>query len=191
MPRIAIPGAARRILEVPDLELRVRASEKSAGRLVGHAAIFDAIADVQGHRERVAAGAFRDTIRNDDIRALLNHNPNFVLGRNRAGTLTLREDGQGLAFEISLPDTRFAHDLAVSIKRGDISEMSFAFNAIDDSWSKDRDGMIRLLRRVRLFDVSPVTFPAYSQTNVSVASMRRTASNPESARRRLDLLELE
>jgi HK97 family phage prohead protease len=110
------------------------------------------------------------------VRALWNHNPDYVLGRNRAKTLTLSEDSRGLKIEVDPPDTQFARDLMVSIERGDVSQMSFAFSvrANGQNWGKDDDGqVVRTLTNVRLFDVSPVTYPAYQQTDVAVRSMEQ------------------
>jgi HK97 family phage prohead protease len=170
--RIPTPGAERRDFAA-ELEVRVRAGVDTPGSLIGHAAIFDSIADLGRHRERVVRGAFVDSIRHDDIRALINHDPQYVLGRNKAGTLNLSEDTEGLRVEIDLPNTSAARDLVESIKRGDVSQMSIGFTAIDDSWEKDSAGvMVRTLKRVRLVDVSPVTFPAYPQTDVKVRGAR-------------------
>ncbi|HLD93920.1 MAG TPA: HK97 family phage prohead protease [Anaerolineales bacterium] len=135
----------------------------------GHAAVFNQKADIFGFTEEIAPGAFRDSIGTDDIRALFNHDSNFVLGRNRAKTLELSEDEHGLFISNRPPDTQWARDLLVSLQRGDISQMSFGFRTIEDEW-KTVDGMPhRTLKRVQLFDVSPVTFPAYPQTDVGVA----------------------
>src|ERR1700730_4284811 len=164
--RIPTPGRERRDFAA-DLEMRLRVGVDGPGRLIGHAAIFDAVDDLGRYRERVARSAFADSIRNDDIRALFNHDPNFILGRSKVGTLKLSEDTEGLRVEIDLPATSAARDLVESIRRGDISQMSFGFTALDDSWEKDSAGvMVRTLRKVRLYDVSPVTFPAYPQTDI-------------------------
>ena len=142
-------------------------------RLIGHAAVFDTLSeDFGGMWERIAPGAFTRTIKNDDIRALLNHDSNFVLGRNKSGTLRLHEDGQGLAVEVDLPDTQAARDLTVSTERGDISQMSFGFITRNQEWDESGDVMIRTLKEVELFDVSPVTFPAYPTTDVAVRELR-------------------
>jgi HK97 family phage prohead protease len=135
----------------------------------GHAAVFGQKAEIWGFTEEVVPGAFTGSIAKDDIRALINHNPDLVLGRNKSGTLRLSEDAAGLLTEIEPPDTQPARDLLVLLKRGDISQMSFGFRTLDDVWSTV-DGMPhRMLKRVQLFDVSPVTFPAYPQTDAGVA----------------------
>jgi uncharacterized protein len=107
--------------------------------------------------------------RDPALRALLNHDSNFVLGRSKNGTLRLWEDERGLAIEIDPPATRWANDLLVSIGRGDIDQMSFGFTTAEDRWeSIDGETRRTILRMDELFDVSPVTFPAYPETDVAL-----------------------
>lgn len=164
--------------------------------IVGRAAVFDSLSeDLGGWRERIAPGAFAATLAEDDIRALINHSPDAVLGRNRAGTLTLAEDREGLSVRIEPPDTRYARDLVTSIRRGDVSGMSIGFRTLTDEWNMEDGEPVRTLKAVRLYDVSPVVFPAYPQTDVAVRSLaafRETLKPPvpwrrELARRRLEL----
>ena len=144
-------------------------------KIRGHAAVFSQLSeDLGGFRERIAPGSFREAIKKDDVRALFNHDSNLVLGRNAAGTLRLSEDAQGLLADIDLPDTSAARDLVVSMKRGDITQMSFGFmvRPNGENWGKDAEGRyVRTLTKVRLFDVSVVTFPACPQTDVAVRSL--------------------
>lgn len=156
---------------LPMTELR---AEDNDGKktICGHAAVFDSWSETLGgffpFKEKVRAGAFQKSIEKDDIRALFNHDSNHVLGRNRAGTLELGEDEKGLFVRIMPPDTQWARDLQVSIARGDISQMSFGFIVEKDEWTSENGMDIRELVEVKLFDVSPVTFPAYTQTDVGV-----------------------
>ena len=115
--------------DFPDSTMEMRGLFGAGAVLAGHAAVFDQEAVIWGFREMVAPGAFKKTIKEADIRALFNHDPNHVLGRNRASTLRLSEDDLGLAYEIDLPETQFAIDLARSIERGDISQSSFSFES--------------------------------------------------------------
>ena len=154
------------------------------GKITGHAAVFDQETVIAGlFREKVAKGAFNDTIKVDDIRALFNHDSNHVLGRNKAGTLKLSEDEKGLAIEVEPPDTQFARDLMVSIERGDVDQMSFGFRVLHDEWERgeDEEKDLRTLRKVQLFDVSPVTFPAYEGTDVAVRSHDEWKAKTEEA----------
>lgn len=155
----------------------IRINESDGGTCIeGHAAVFDSWSETLGgifpFKEKVRKGAFSESIGRDDIRALFNHDPNYVLGRNRAGTLELVEDDVGLRVRITPPDTSWARDITTSIRRGDISQMSIGFVVEDDEWSS-KDGIdTRELKKVRLFDVSPVTFPAYTATDVGVRAMQ-------------------
>lgn len=148
--------------------LEVRAVSGGASVLSGHAALFESDSEeMYGFIERVARGAFAGTIKANDIRGLFNHDPNYILGRNVAKTMRLVEDDLGLAFEIDLPDTQVARDLKTSITRGDVTGCSFSFSTLSDEWNYESDPMRRTLKEVRLYDVGPVTFPAYPATDVS------------------------
>lgn len=143
-------------------------------KIVGHAALFNTPTQIRTatgeFTEEIAPGAFAEAILQDDVRALFNHDPNYVLGRNTANTLRMSEDASGLAVEIDPPATQWAQDLQVSIQRGDINQMSFGFRAKEQKVER-RDGMIhRTVTRAQLLDVSPVTYPAYRQTDVAVRS---------------------
>jgi HK97 family phage prohead protease len=139
--------------------------------LVGNAAVFNRNSEKLGgwFIERILPGAFDEVI-NDDVRALFNHDPNLILGRNKAGTLRLSITNEGLAYEIDLPDTQTARDLAHSIERGDVSQSSFAFQVGRERWVTEGEDEIREVEKVnRLFDISPVTYPAYPDTDTSIA----------------------
>lgn len=151
-------------------EIRVVQDGKKR-RIVGHAAVFNKDSEFMGFTERVAPGAFRSAINNDDVRALINHDPNFVLGRNRAGTLKMYEDDIGLHVEIDPPETQYAKDLLTVMDRGDVSQMSFGFVTKTDEWDYSGDWPVRTLKDVELFDVSIVTYPAYPDTSAAVRSM--------------------
>ncbi len=156
----------------------LRAAEHDGKKVIeGHAAVFDSWSETLGgffpFKEKVRKGAFQKSIGKDDIRALFNHDANHVLGRNRAGTLELSEDDKGLFVRIYPPDTQWARDLQTSMERGDISQMSFGFTVEQDKWSTEDDTDTRELVEVKLFDVSPVTFPAYTQTDAGVRAHER------------------
>jgi HK97 family phage prohead protease len=157
----------------PLAEIRAEGDEKP--RIVGHAAVFGQRTELYpGLFEVVAAGAFKKTIQEADVRALFNHDPNFVLGRNKSGTLSMREDDAGLAIEAVPPDTQTVRDLVLEpMRRGDISQMSFAFRVVRQKWEEniEKNELTRVLEEVRLYDVSVVTYPAYPQTDASLRSM--------------------
>jgi hypothetical protein len=162
-----------------DVELRVTEGEKP--HIQGHAAVFNQWSeDLGGFREKIRPGAFKKTLKEADVRALFNHDANYVLGRNKSGTLTLSEDDTGLAIDIDPPDTTWANDLKVSMQRGDVNQMSFGFQTVKDEWNnEDKTNIERELVEVKLFDVSVVTYPAYPQTNAQVRSkVEQLASEP-------------
>lgn len=157
-------------MERRSFDLRAAREEKT---LSGHAAVFNQRADLGWFREEIAPGAFADSIANDDIRALWNHNSNFVLGRNKAKTLELSEDATGLAVKIYPPDTQAGRDALVSIERGDVSQMSFGFDVIEQKWTVlDDKTELRTILKAKIHEVSPVTFPAYTGTDISARSAR-------------------
>lgn len=153
----------------------VRAQTKDGKTtLQGYAAVYDTRSlPIYGmFYEIVRRGAFTRALKGeDDVCALIGHDETRVIGRNRSGTLKLSDDEKGLKFEIELPDTTQARDLATSIDRGDISQMSFGFRKIKDRWTEEQtaDGLLvetRELLEVELFDVSPVAWGQYPQTEV-------------------------
>ena len=155
-------------------EFEVR-SEGGNFNFYGYALKWDArSSNLGGFRERVAEGATTDSITRDDIRALFNHDPNLILGRNRSGTLRLSEDSTGLHYAVDMPDTTYARDLATAMERGDVTQSSFGFKTSGpegDSWAEDEDGFpLRTLQKVALFDVSPVTYPAYTDSTSGVGT---------------------
>jgi len=137
--------------------------------LRGYAAVFNLLSEQLGNfRESIRPGAFTNTLAaGADVRALVDHDPSKILGRTVAGTLHLNQDSHGLLANIDLPNTSVGSDVYESVKRGDISQMSFGFKCIKDAWpTRDR----RELLDVALIDVSIVTYPAYPQTSVAVRS---------------------
>ncbi len=158
--------------------VELRKKEDGSHALVGMAAVFDSRSEnLGGFREIIAPGAF-DNTDVSDVRGLFNHDENIVLGRSSAGTLKTERTENGLRYEIDLPDTLMVRDLVVEpIKRGDISQSSFGFTIArgGDQWDEDEEGvLIRTINDVkRLYDVSPVTFPAYADTQVGMRSLSR------------------
>ena len=120
----------RQIIEAAEL----RAADDQPDRLTGYAAVFNSLSeDLGGFRERIAPGAFKRTLNdNADVLALVGHKRDLPLGRTASGTLTLAEDDRGLRIAIDLPDTSYARDLRASVKRRDITGMSFGFSVAED-----------------------------------------------------------
>jgi hypothetical protein len=165
-----------RTFGVTGIEIR-KAGDKNM--LVGHAALYDSMSrDLGGFKETIKPGAFRRAIdEKQDVKALWNHDSGVVLGRTTSGTLRIAEDDKGLAIEIDLPNTTAAADLRELIARGDVDQMSFAFITRLDEWTErivdGRMSVVRELQDVDLYDVSPVTFPAYDETDIAVRAFEQ------------------
>lgn len=159
----------RRYIEHPT---RMNYEDQRNPKIEGHAAVFYKRSEIwPGFYEEVSPGAFTDAMRSDDVYALWNHDPSNVLGNTGAKTLVLSEDEVGLKYSIIPPDTTLGRDLTTLIKRGDVRKSSFSFNIKEERITKldDGKGVLRTIVKVKpLFDVSPVTFPAYPQTDVHV-----------------------
>lgn len=152
-------------------DFEVRAGE-TGSVIVGHAPVWNRYSqNLGGFVEQVAPGAASRAIVEDDIRGLLNHDPSLILGRNKAGTMRLEEDDQGLRFEIDVPDTQYGRDLVTSAKRGDITGASFSFRVIDQEWGvTDSEFPLRTIKSMQMFDTGPVTFPAYLDSEAGLRS---------------------
>jgi hypothetical protein len=156
--------------------VEARAAAGQPTTLAGYAAVFNEEAVIAGYfRELILPGAFAAAVARDDVRAAFNHEPNLVLGRTTAGTLRLHEDSKGLAYEIDPPNTSYANDLMVSVQRGDVSQSSFMFEVTEETWeyptATSGQLPLRKISGVTLYDVAPVTYPAYSGTSVSARAM--------------------
>lgn len=156
---------------------------KSETTLRGHAAVFNKLSDdLGGFRELLEPGAFRAALRKQpDVKLLYNHDPNYVLARTASGSLEVREDTHGLHV-FARVDRRISwvEDLRTSMLRGDVDQMSFAFNVDEqgDDWATADGDVIRTIRQdgiSDLFDVSIVTYPAYPQTSVNMRSLLQEA----------------
>lgn len=167
-------------------ELRVKRDDDGAPTgIAGYAAVFDTPTELMpGLREQIAKGAFTSALaRPDDVRALFNHDSNYVLGRTKADTLRLEEDAKGLRFDVDMPDTQIARDVATSIERGDVDGSSFSFRVTSEKWDDEDAGELRTLLDLELFDVGPVTFPAYVDTSVATRSQETYRAGKGTPRR--------
>lgn len=166
---VAVPQDEKRTVAYSNME--VRAEGENGNTLVGYAAMFDMPSVDMGFTEYVSRGAFTKTLKDGaDVRLLLDH-AGAPLARTRSGTLRLSEDERGLRVEADLdPTNPLAQTVLSALRRGDMNQMSFAFRTIRDSWSKD--GSVRELREVQLYDVSVVTFPAYESTVAEVRAQQ-------------------
>jgi uncharacterized protein len=181
MPETKSPEVRCLNLAVAELRVERRADGKPV--IVGYTAVFNTWSeDLGGFIERVIPGAFARTLREGaDVRALVNHDPSLILGRNKAGTLRLREDAKGLRHEIDLPGSSLAGHYAEAVERGDISGMSFRFYVGKEAWNFSADPVQRDLIDVDIDDVSLATYPAYTDTSAAVRSLeqhRRSQPRP-------------
>ena len=164
--RWCVTGADEKRIAYTTLDLR---QAENGTTLYGYAALFDSPSEPMPFIEYVKRGAFSKTLNDGaDVRLLIDHE-GVPLARTKSGTMRLMEDERGLAVEADLdPMNPDAARVISAMKRGDLSQMSFAFRTIQDKFSDDR--MVRELREVQLYDVSVVTFPAYEQTVAEIRS---------------------
>lgn len=173
---------ARQIRSIPG-SFQTRTLENGEPVIEGYFAVFNSDYFLwPGATERVTPGAFADEL-HADVRALCDHDTRIVLGRTAAGTLTLTEDERGLygVIKINTADGD-AMNLYARVQRGDVSQCSFGFDILDEEYIINPDGSeLWLIRKVKLYEVSVVTFPAYEETSVSA----RSADTPARRERRL------
>jgi HK97 family phage prohead protease len=161
----ALSKLETRIVEVDKFEIR---EDADGMRLEGYAALFNSRSEnLGGFTETIQPGAFRASLKSrNDVKLLWNHDSGAVMGSTRAGTLTLTEDERGLKVSATLPDTTYGRDARELVRRGDVTGFSFGFSMPargGDQWNAE--GTERVLKSVRLHEVSLVAFPAYPATN--------------------------
>lgn len=182
----------RRYTNLP--QARARLADRAAGepqKIVGYAAVFYEGTPRSEYQlwtdliERIMPGAFdRALSEAHDVRALFNHDSNLVLGRTSSKTCRLSIDQIGLRYEIEPPDTQTAKDLLVSLERGDVTGSSFSFIPRETVYREEGELLYAEIMDVDLFDVGPVTFPAYEATSSGVRAELRAAGDAEEARQR-------
>jgi len=160
-----------------NIENRFETREDGQEVVVGYGSIWDSRSEnLGGFYEYISATAItEETIEKSDVRALINHDPNLVLARSTAGNLKLSVDEKGLRYEFEIPETSYGKDLSINMKNGNINQSSFAFTVGADEWSTDEEGNdIRTITSIeKLYDVSPVTYPAYSQAESDLVVAQR------------------
>ena len=169
---IAKPIDEKRTIAYSNFEMR---AEGDGNTLIGYASVFDSPSEPMPFIEYVKRGAFAKTLNDGaDVRLLIDHE-GVPLARTKSGTLVLEEDDRGLRVEAELdPSNPDAARIISAMKRGDLSQMSFAFRTIKDSYNADRS--VRELKEVQLFDVSVVTFPAYEETVAELRSKNQSVT---------------
>lgn len=176
------PELERRVLAFDEGEIRVTGDEMP--RLEGYAAKYGIETDLGWFREKIKAGAFDEVLKTSDARALKNHDPNLLLGRESSGTLRLNSNTVGLRFDIDVPDTTTGRDTVEEVRRGDLAGCSFAFTVAEQEWkhTEGQPSERTIVRIGQLFDVGPVTYPAYEDTTVvarSVEAVRKEIEQRE------------
>lgn len=190
-----LPAIERRFT-VGSVELRKMDGDKNDKKRTvrGYAAKFGVRSENLGGKnwqfyETIERGAFDDVMEND-VRALFNHDANLILARSKGGKGTLRMgvDETGLWYEFDAPATRAGDDLLVSLERGDVDQSSFAFTVDRDGqvWTERTENEVTVAERTikkvkRLYDVSPVTYPAYADTSVAVRSLEEAKAGEAEA----------
>jgi hypothetical protein len=188
----------RRYLTIPT---ELRAADAEGRTVVGSAAVFNAQTDMRWYKEQIDPSAFDDVLADDnsDVVALFNHDTNLVLARRSSGTLKIWKEENKLMYQFEAPNTTAGNDLLESLKRGDIRSSSFAFEVSEQKWvfdeADDRNDLRTILKVSKLWDVSPVTFPAYEDTEVAKRSRPAKSEKPVFAESevnaRMRMLELE
>lgn len=178
-PPFALPARERRF-NVGDVQLRAAAGENKVPTVRGYAAVFNKKSENFGYGdfqffEIIEPGAFDDVLK-DDVRALFNHDANLILARTKSKTLRIGVDSTGLWYEFEPADTQAGRDLRANLDRGDVDQSSFGFTMPADysgeKWVREGKVTTRYIRKIaRLYDVSPVTYPAYPDTEVSLRSL--------------------
>ena len=158
------------------LEIRTAKISMQGDKIGGYASVYDApshpltVRGINGGKpftEKVARGAFDNSLRSN-ISLLVGHDSRDLLANTKSGLLQLRSDQHGLAFEVTLPDTQRAKDVRQLVDAGVLSEMSFGFQVIADSWV----GNTRTLSQVALREVSIVENGAYPQTSAEARTLQ-------------------
>jgi len=155
---------------------QVRAKSGEPG-LEGYSAVFNEQYDIGYFVETIKPGAFARALKDkQDVRCLFNHDSNNLLARSKSGTLALSEDSTGLFFSATTdPEMTIAADVQRMIARGDLDGCSFAFSVAKQTWREEKDDagemvLYRDIEDVDLYDVGPVTYPAYEGTSVKTRS---------------------
>lgn len=170
-----------RFVNMP-VELRKNEEGETTRSVQGYAAKYNSQSEVlrdwwgDEFVEEIAEGAFDDSLRDNVIKALWNHNSDFVLGSTKSSTLRLNSDSTGLHFDLDLPNNNWGNDAYESVNRGDVDGVSFGFRVIEDKWGKTevngQEMLKRTLLKVNLFEISPTPFPAYGASEVDSRSLK-------------------
>lgn len=175
-----------RVLNLDLTQLQVEKRDDGPPKISGYAAVFNKKSEDLGFIETIKPGAFKKSLKKSDVRALFNHDPNFIIGRSGVN-LHLKEDRHGLHMTVDPIMTETYRMVAENIQAGLVTQQSFAFTVEEDEW--DEDFKNRTIHKVReVFDVSPVTYPAYPDTSVALRKMQNYNHEPTVAEQVVDEL---
>ena len=166
----------RRAPEQRTIDVDVESLDTRGRTVHGYAALYNTLSeDLGGYREQLAPRAFQGVV-NDDVRALLNHDPNEVLGRTKSGTLRLFDEERGLRFELDLPDSPLGQNVREAIRRGDLDGASFRFEVGEEEWNQE----VRTIQTVKaLRDVTLATYPAYPAASIELRTKPEPKEEPK------------
>jgi len=156
--------------EIRTIKVPVKVEER--GSITGYPIVYSRDSEDMGFIEQIAPGAAKNALERSDIRALKNHDPNLIYGRQGVN-LTFSEDEKGLKYTATPIDTRQYREVAEEVKAGLLTGQSFGFTVLSDEWSDlESDHPKRTITEIgEIFDVSVVTYPAYPDTTVALRSL--------------------
>ena len=165
-----------------EVEIRKSENEPDSRTIQGYAVKWNELSETLGwgvkFKEKFSKGAFTESLKEEHQRGLWNHNPDYLLGNTKSKTLRLQEDDVGLRFEIDLPSNSWGNDVRESVKRGDVTGVSFGFSVKDENWDDtNENNIIRTITKAKLFEISPTPNPAYTQSEVSLRSIDEVYKN--------------
>ena len=158
------------------VNVRAKVNEDGTRTLTGMPIVYEKKSEDLGFFETIKRGAAKNALGRSDVRVLYGHNSDTLLplGRTAAGTARAVDTDDGVMMEVDLPDTQFSKDLQVSIDRGDVNQMSFAFDVLDDEWRTEGGRDHRDITEIgELYDFSVVVYPAYTDTKVALRSLEQ------------------
>ena len=171
LERAGVDGMEIRTMSIPaEVELK---EDGMPGSIIGYPIVYNKDSeDMWGFTERIAKGAAKKALKRSDIRALKNHDPSLIFGRQGVN-LKLKEDEKGLRYEASPIDTRNFREVAEEVRLELLTGQSFGFTIKSDEWTDlDTDKPIRTITEIdQIYDVGPVTYPAYQDTSVALRSL--------------------
>lgn len=173
--------------ETRSIAFQVRA-ETDSRTITGTAAVFDTPTMIGGFfEERIAVGAFTESVKRDDIVATFNHNFDNVLARTDSNTLKVTTDSKGLNYSFEAPNTTAGNDILENVRNGNVKGGSMMFRIDEETWAfAEKAGDIdkRTIEKGSLVELGPVTMPAYKQTSISAT--RAVEQHEEEAKKALE-----